>query len=129
MKNLIITLLLAVTVSMQAQTMGEFAVHTITLQLDAYQFSHELSKSGEYQVYTLVVPDFFDIHLVKSKINRLTDEYSDVDYIGAWKYRQDSESFMCTLNFADLTLTIGYHDGTKKLLVLYDKNKDYSTGN
>lgn len=122
-KSIFILLLLAITVSIQAQTFGEFAAQSVSLHLDAYEHSNGVSSSGEFRIHTLVVDDYYDIHFVKSKINRLINEYSDVEYIQAWKWDAESEHFSCIIDFGDLTLYLGYSENTKSCIVLYDKIK------
>lgn len=123
MKKAMILLLLAVTVSIQAQSYGEFAVYSVSLQLNAYEQSNEVIPEGNFRSHTLVVDDYYDIHLVKSKINQLVNKYSDVDYLQAWKWNAEGECFTAIIDFADLTVYIGYSDYNKSCIVLYDKIK------
>lgn len=116
-----ILLLLAVTVSVQSQTIGEFIAQTVTLQLDAYE--HSVKEGDEFKTHILVVDDFYDIHLIKSKINRLVNEYSDVNYLTAWSWLAEEGFYMCQVDFIDMMVMIGYNDEKNICMVLYDKKQ------
>lgn len=122
-KSIFILLLLAVTISIQAQSYGEFAAYKVALQLDAYEHSNGVTSSGEFRSHTLIVDDFYDVHLIKSKINRLVDEYSDIIYVDLWRWDPDIEYFTTVLNFDGLELFLGYSETKQACIVLYDKIK------
>ena len=120
-KSIFILLLLAVTVSVTSQTYGEFTADRISLQLDAYEHSNGISSSGKHKSHTLVVDDYYDIHLVKSKINRLVNEYSDIEYVDAWKWDAEYEYFTAIISFGHLFLYLGYSENHQTCIVMYNK--------
>lgn len=121
-KSIFILLLLAVTVTIQAQaTLGDFAAHEITIQLDAYELNNGITDGGEYKAHTLIIDDFYDFQLVKSKINRMINEYSDLEYVDAWRWVPEHEYFACVIEFIGMNVFVGYSEITQSCVVMYDK--------
>ena len=119
-KSIFILLLLAVTISIQAQTYGELAVYNVSLELDAYEHSNGIIDSGNLRAHTLIVDDFYDIHLVKSKFNHFVNQYSDVEYVDIWRWEPDNKFFNAVIDVNDLEIYIGYSEINQTCIVLYE---------